>query len=117
MGEQQATMEAQEQGLTEAQGCGEGCGCAHGEAGEGMLDMVQVAALRGFLSGIYASQLDADGLAEYLEAMGRQEGSEFQEGAKFLAAQFGGMRDGLRAEDPPAWLLLDAVAQDEGEEE
>lgn len=99
--------------MQEEAGCGEGCGCAHGE---GALDAVQIAALRGFLSGIYATQLDADGLADYLAAMGRQDGSEFQEGARFLADQFEAVRataDG--EEEPPAWTLLDAVAADEEE--
>ncbi|HET6398948.1 MAG TPA: hypothetical protein VFH47_05285 [Candidatus Thermoplasmatota archaeon] len=102
-----------------AGGCGEGCGCGHG-AGE-TLQVSEVAALRGFLSGIYATQLNTAQLTEYLQQMGADEQSEFGRPAQFLAARLQqlveeGAVDG--EEEAPAFALLDAVAgEDDGEEE
>ena len=91
-----------------AGGCGEGCGCGNQGAG---LAQVEVAALRGFLSGVYASRLDRAELEEYLAQMAAQDGSEFQQPALFLAEQLSQVP--AKDEGPAAWGLLDAIADEE----
>jgi len=81
-------------------GCGEGCGCGanatqmQGEScgsgdsccgGGSEMARLEGAALQGFLSGLYASTMPPERLAEYLDLMAKQEGSEFAGPAKFLA--------------------------------
>lgn len=63
-------------------GCGAGCGCGSPQG----LDAVETAAIQGFLSGLYAANLDHDNLIQYLEQMSQQDGSEFQRPAQLLAS-------------------------------
>lgn len=100
-------------------GCADGgCGCA---SAEGQLHPLEASALRGFLSGVHASRLDAARLADYLAQMGSDPSSEFGRPAQFLAEQLQSLAAsgllGAAAKDPPAWALLDAVAGPEGEDD
>lgn len=95
-----------------AGGCGDGCACAQPE---GALHPLEGAALRGFLSGVYASQLDGPELAKYLESLGGDASSEFGRPAQFLAQQLQAITEAgeVTDEEPAAWHLLRAVAGDD----
>jgi hypothetical protein len=68
---------------TQAQGgCGSGCGCSGGSTG---FDQVETAVIQGFLSGLYASTLPREKLAEYLTVMSNAEGSPFKGPATMLS--------------------------------
>lgn len=97
-------------------GCGDACGCA---SPSGSLHPLEGAALRGFLSGVYASQLDREELAKYLESLGGDPDSEFGRPAQFLALQLQSLQEAgdLKVDEPPAWKLLEAVAGDEEDDE
>ncbi|MEA3189994.1 MAG: hypothetical protein QOD77_576 [Thermoplasmata archaeon] len=96
-------------------------GHAHGDAAaEGDADHMhptEAAALRGFLSGIYATRLDPDELQAYLDAMG-DDHSAFGKPARFLAEQMRALvaTVDLPEDEPPAWQLLQAVSQEAEEE-
>lgn len=111
--------------------CGHGEGHeAHGhdghahEGGEDYMHPTEAAALRGFLSGIYATRLDPDELQAYLDSMG-EDHSAFGRPARFLAEQMRALAASVELPDdePAAWQLLAAVSQEaeeeglEGEEE
>lgn len=94
---------------------------AAGEGDAGFMEPTEAAALRGFLSGIYATRLDPDELQAYLDAMG-DDHSAFGRPARFLAEQMRALvaTVDLPEDEPPAWQLLQAVSQEaeeEGEDE
>lgn len=108
-------------------GCGEGCGCgANADAtmmgscgpeggccGGGEMSEVarlEGAAMQGFLSGLYASTMPADKLAEYLNVMSKQEGSEFARPAALLASALAQLPADLAPDKPVSARLLSYVS-------
>jgi hypothetical protein len=89
----------------DAQGCGEGCGCGPG------FNTVETATIQGFLSGLYASTLPREKLAEYLAAMADQEGSDFARPAQFLAGALESL--GTDSPKPVGVQLLELVSGEE----
>lgn len=100
------TAEASTRSVQVEGGCGEGCGCGANATTDAMMadscgdggccgggsgmtsEMARLegAAMQGFLSGLYASTMPADKLADYLAVMSQQEGSEFARPASILAS-------------------------------
>lgn len=71
---------------------------------------MEAAALRGFLTGIHASRLDAEALGAYLAELSQDTGSEFARPAQFLGAQLQELASsGTLGTDPAAWSILDAI--------
>lgn len=92
----------------EGESCGDGCGCGSGHASA--FGEMETAAIQGFLSGLYASSLGREKLAEYFAAMAKQEGSEFQRPAQLLASALEALPEEDDSGKPVGIRLLELVS-------